>query len=275
MNKINKYTWFPTEPVVESPPKPSEILYSFPKIFIFGFCTLIALILLIFTKVGKLKAWRPYIFKYWAQLALFLCSLRVVCSGNFLKHGVIVSNHISWIDILVIMSRCPAIFVAKSEVRNWPIIGHLSKLVDTIFIERDPKDVKDQVAILHEKVMENKLLILFPEGTSTDGFRVLPFNSSLFQFAFVKNINKPKRLEVQSLTIFYDCDVNLERDFFAWYHSRTLITHIIKVLGNRHKSIIHLDFGAAHNSKNFDDRKKLAKFLFQEVSVNFKKYMCG
>ena len=103
--------------------------------------------------------------------------------GDRPPHGaLLVSNHISWLDIYVIHSWQPARFVAKSEIRSWPVIGWLCDQTGTIFIERGRK--RDAHRVLHyitDVMLQGDLVCLFPEGTTTDGSRVLPFHANLMQ----------------------------------------------------------------------------------------------
>ena len=115
-------------------------------------------------------------------LRLLDCEARV--TGVVPRQGLIVSNHLSYVDILVIGSVCPAVFVAKSEVRRWPIFGWLSEMAGAIFIERGrSRTVRDQLAEIIRPLAAGVPVVLFPEGTSSDGSRVLPFYSSLLEAA--------------------------------------------------------------------------------------------
>ena len=91
-----------------------------------------------------------------------------------------VCNHISYLDILVLGSKVNAIFVAKSEIDTWPLINRFTSVGKTIFVSRkDKKAIKDQMMLIEKSLKDNYGVILFPEGTSSDGLSVLPFKSSL------------------------------------------------------------------------------------------------
>jgi 1-acyl-sn-glycerol-3-phosphate acyltransferase len=110
-------------------------------------------------------------------------SLRV--EGETIAPGaLLVANHVSWLDILVLASRTPAVFVAKSEVRCWPAIGWLAACAETLFLRRSSGrsllEVKNRVA---ELLSEGRAVAYFPEGTTSDGAGVLPFRSGLLQAA--------------------------------------------------------------------------------------------
>jgi 1-acyl-sn-glycerol-3-phosphate acyltransferase len=95
----------------------------------------------------------------------------------------IAANHVSWLDIWVINSVCPTLFVAKSEIRGWPVFGWLAARVGTLFIERtrraDTRKVNDR--IIARLALAGERIAVFPEGTTTDGSVVRPFHASLFQ----------------------------------------------------------------------------------------------
>jgi len=97
------------------------------------------------------------------------------------------ANHVSWLDIFVINTICPGLFVAKSEIRRWPVAGWLAARVGTLFIERarrvDTRKVNDR--IVARLAVAGERITVFPEGTTTDGSVVLPFHASLFQPAVI------------------------------------------------------------------------------------------
>ena len=100
------------------------------------------------------------------------------------KNYLIVSNHISWLDIFVINSICPVIFVSKGSVLNWPFIGWLAKATDTIFIDRKKiSKIRDVTKKIEYYLINKGSIFIFPEGTSTNGAFILPFKSNLFQTA--------------------------------------------------------------------------------------------
>jgi len=101
-----------------------------------------------------------------------------------IPHGLLVANHVSWLDIYVINALAPAVFVAKDDVRSWPLIGWLCANTDTIFLERGSRAAAQQTrAAIVEKLRAGLHVGVFPEGTTTGGERVLPFHSALFQGA--------------------------------------------------------------------------------------------
>lgn len=97
---------------------------------------------------------------------------------------LLVGNHVSWMDIIVLLSVCPVTFVAKSEIRRWPLVGRLCTSVGTLFIERTRRSAAKRVnAIVTDALSRGQLVFIFPEGTTTDGTGVGHFHSALFQSA--------------------------------------------------------------------------------------------
>ena len=100
------------------------------------------------------------------------------------KPYLLVANHISWLDIHIINSIRPVIFVAKADVSTWPIFGYLANMLGTIFLKREKlSDIKRVIQVMKEKLIHHEIVAIFPEGTSTDGRSVLPFKSNLFEAA--------------------------------------------------------------------------------------------
>ncbi|MEK9874048.1 MAG: lysophospholipid acyltransferase family protein, partial [Betaproteobacteria bacterium] len=93
----------------------------------------------------------------------------------------VVANHVSYLDVFVLGSLIPAVFVSKQEVRDWPVVGWVAWLQRTIFITRRPARAVDELAPLGEALENGFNVIMFPEGTSTNGTSVLPFKSALFE----------------------------------------------------------------------------------------------
>lgn len=139
----------------------------------------------VFPWIGK-EARRRRI-RNWSRRMLAICGVELEVEDRrtrrTLPHGaMLVSNHISWLDIYVIHCWEPTRFVAKSEIRGWPVIGWLCDKTGTIFIERASK--RDAHRVLHQIADEMKqgdLVGVFPEGTTTDGSKVLPFHANLLQ----------------------------------------------------------------------------------------------
>lgn len=140
-----------------------------------------------------------------------------------------ISNHSSYLDITVLGSLLSAGFVAKAEVSNWPLFGLLSRIQGTVFIERRTSRAAEQSSLIQKYLEKKQNLILFPEGTSSDGLTVLPFKSSLF--SIVENHSGNRILTVQPVSITCVKFNGLpmlreERAHYAWYGEMTLVPHL-------------------------------------------------
>ncbi len=135
------------------------------------------------------QAGRHAAMRRWSHQLLVALNVTVRASGlppggsrALPKHCLLVCNHVSWLDILVLLSVCPATFVAKSEIRRWPLVGWLCAKVGTLFIERGRRRAARKTnGIVSAALSEGTLVCIFPEGTTTDGLGIARFHSALFQ----------------------------------------------------------------------------------------------
>jgi 1-acyl-sn-glycerol-3-phosphate acyltransferase len=139
--------------------------------------------------------------------------------------ALLVANHISWLDIIAIASVCPARFLAKDEVRRWPLVGFLMALSGTLFIRRDSiTDLHATNQTLTSALRAGQRIAIFPEGTTTDGRVMKPFRPGLFEAA------RQAACEVQPVAVSYRRDG--EFDALAPYiDDDTFVTHLWRILG--------------------------------------------
>ena len=159
----------------------------------------------------------------WLKWFSAILNLQIINEGELPnKPRLLVSNHISWLDIIVLGCFSPAHFVAKSDILAWPVIGYLAKQGGTVFVKRgDKQQVK---AIAEEMVWllkQNSTVIAFPEGTTTDGDGVLPFHASLFQPALL--IKAP----VQAIAIHYE---GAAKRLAPFIDEDDFVPHLIRML---------------------------------------------
>jgi 1-acyl-sn-glycerol-3-phosphate acyltransferase len=131
-------------------------------------------------------ALRRRILQRWSADLLHIFNVRIDIDGNDplrkLRHGLIVTNHISWLDVFVLNTVVPMRFVAKSEVRRWPVIGWLCARAQTLFLERGKARSAARINVQMVTLLQSgECLAIFPEGTTTDGTTVAHFHSSLLQ----------------------------------------------------------------------------------------------
>lgn len=202
----------------------------------------------------------------------WLCHLNCHFSGELSTHRptLFLSNHISYLDIFVLGSRLPAFFIAKSEVASWPILGWLARVQNTLFFERNSKKVRGQLGVMSEHFNKKGNLILFPEGTSTEGEHVEPFKSSLMQAV---EIAHTKTL-IQPVTIAYThyCNKPMDktlRDQYAWYASMPFASHFFNVLGMG-KAKVEVIYHEPVSLEDFPSRKECALYCQQKVDGGLK-----
>lgn len=184
-----------------------------------------------------------------------------------------VSNHCSYLDISALGSIIPGSFVAKAEVANWPLFGFLSKLQRTVFVDRQRRTTHHQRDELARRLAAGDNLILFPEGTSSDGNRTLPFRSALFAVAESGPAagDAPVLLTIQPVSIAYTRlnGIPIGRTFrplFAWYGDMDLFGHLWRVLGLG-RIIVVIEFHPTVTLAQFGSRKALSQHCGSAVSA--------
>jgi len=165
---------------------------------------------------------------------------RIRVIGTPVSHGpcLLAVNHTSWLDIPILSAVLPVSFVAKQEVNSWPFFGSLARLQRSIFIDRERRSTTGYFRdVMQERLGNGDILVLFPEGTSSDGNRILPFKSALMGAADMQitSSGKTDYVQVQPVSLAYTHLHGLpmgrrERPFFAWYGEMDLIPHIWKAL---------------------------------------------
>ena len=142
--------------------------------------------------------------------------------------GAVVANHSSWLDILTMNAAMPVFFVSKAEVAGWPGINILTGVTDTHFVARDPRLARAQAEEFATRTRAGHRLLFFPEGTSTDGRRVLPFKPTLFQGFLAPEL--PAGLAIQPMTAIYHAPPGADPRFYGWWGEMDLGPHLLAVL---------------------------------------------
>jgi 1-acyl-sn-glycerol-3-phosphate acyltransferase len=187
-----------------------------------------------------------------------------------------VCNHISWIDIIVLGHVIKACFIAKKEMSEWPVLGYLCSLQRTIFIDRERRsEIVEQRRELQERIHNGDNLILFPEGTTSDGGRMLPFKSSLFGITETAMHLQPdeqgriQELMVQPVTLVYRRINNMptirsNRSKVAWYGDMEMGDHLKGVL-NLLKVEVEVHFHEPVSRNLFKTRKELSAYCQRTI----------
>ena len=161
---------------------------------------------------------------------LFGIHIRVVGAPASAQGILLLANHTSWLDIVIFSAVLPLSFVAKSEVGSWPFFGTLARLQRTVFVERARRSETGAARdLIRERLRQGDTLMLFPEGTSSDGNEVLPFKSALLGAA------ETEQITVQPVSTAYTGIHGIpmgreNRPLYAWYGDMELVPHLWEML---------------------------------------------
>jgi 1-acyl-sn-glycerol-3-phosphate acyltransferase len=183
--------------------------------------------------------------------------LEAKTTGNVPVSGLLVCNHLSYLDILVLAALAPCIFVAKHEVEQWPVFGWFAKLAGTVFVHREQRAQTGRTVRRIDAVLRTgALLVLFPEGTSSGGQTVLPFKSSLLEPA----TRQPHSLTAGFLS-YQLADGNVSEEVCYW-KDMTLVPNLVNLCSKRSvQASVHFN----QLREGSTDRKQLARELHAEV----------
>jgi len=198
---------------------------------------------------------------HWAQQGcrrvLRVFNVEVRATGQAPKTGLLVSNHLGYLDILALSSLTPAVFVAKRDVRHWPVFGWFARLGGTLFADRERRLQVGELTREMRSVLDNgALMILFPEGTSSDGQTVLPFKSSLFE-----PVTGCCHALTASLIAYRLEDGDVSEEVCYW-KDMTFVPHLINLLS---KKRVEVSVQFSELLKGSTNRKELARQLHVEV----------
>jgi len=215
---------------------------------------------------------------FYHRLCCRLMGIAVVPIGEMStrRPTLFVSNHTSYLDITVLGSLIPGSFVAKAEVAQWPMYGWLAKLQRTVFVERRRQTSHRQRDQLKERLAAGDNLILFPEGTSNDGNRVLPFRSALLSVA---EVDPKDRLLIQPVSVAYVALNGIPmghglRPLVAWYGDMTLGPHLWQ-FSRLGKITVVVEFHPPVNLVTIGDRKNLTRHCSAAVASGVEKALTG
>ncbi len=183
---------------------------------------------------------------------------------------VFVSNHSSWLDVLVIGGNLPACFIAKDEVSRWPVIRTIARLGRTVFVRRSRSSTGRERDDMVARLAGGDNLVLFPEGTTSDGSRVLPFRSAFLSVAELPVTPQGRTPIIQPVSVVYDRLGNLPlgraaRPLFAWYGDMDIGSHFWRLAqhkGLRGTVLLHQPL----DPELFANRKALAAATWEIVA---------
>jgi lyso-ornithine lipid O-acyltransferase len=203
-----------------------------------------------------------------------ILGVRITMIGRRIEEHplLIVANHTSWLDISVITAVAPVVFVAKREVAAWPVFGLLARLQRSVFVDRvrrhKTRDVNSEIA---RRLADGDPVVLFGEGTSSDGNRVLAFRTALIGSArdAIAEARHVKRIWIQPLSVVYTAMLGLplgrqSRCRVAWYGATSLLPHLRQLVA-RGAIDVTVSWGDPVGYDEFSDRKTVARRLEGDV----------
>ena len=267
-------TWHGVEPAPWDGPDPVGWLRVAWRAPLLGGVMLLALAVSLALRPLERRIWglsRPVtsrITQGACRAALAILGLRLRLTGRPMEgHGAMVANHASWLDIFALNAKASVYFVSKAEVAGWPGIGWLARATGTVFIRRERREAAAQVRLMRERLAHGHRLVFFPEGTSTDGRRVLPFKATLFA-AFLSS-DQPN-LEIQPVSVVYRAPRGRDARFYGWWGDMEFGPHMLRMLSARRHGRIEVIYHPALRVADHPDRKALARKLEGVVRAGLK-----
>lgn len=195
---------------------------------------------------------RDRVISRWSAALLDLLNIRVVTRGDIpprnLTNTMFVGNHISWVDIHALNSVHTTRFIAKSEIKRWPVFGYFAIKVNTLFVDREKRhDAGKIVSITKRALLAGDCICFFPEGTTTDGSEVRPFKGSLLQAAI------EAKAQVRSFSIYYPDEESKPNTGMAYWGEMNLIESMRLVIKQRSQMVV-LDFAKPIDAAEYDRR---------------------
>ena len=220
-----------------------------------GLCLLTFAALSVARLVDRPGGLRPRIVRWSCRQALRCLGIGFGTTGAPAPDGphAVVANHASWLDILALGAFAPVTFVAKEEVRTWAGLGPMVAAAGTMFIRREARDARAQAERLRARLVAGERLLFFPEGTSTDGRRVLPFRTTLFEAL------RGGAEFVRPVTVAWHAPDGADPAFYGWWGGMDLGPHLLAVLSAPRQGRVEVIAHPALAVAGHPDRKALAR----------------
>lgn len=256
-------TWDPGEELAAPPVGPGGWLRVALRGSVLGAVVYGGLVLLLLLRLierpifGMDRPWTPHITQFVCRAAFRILGIRFSVRGRPMKFkGAVVANHSSWLDIFTLNAPQRIYFVSKSEVASWPGIGWLARATGTVFINRRGREAKTQKEMFETRLRHGHKLLFFPEGTSTDAIRVLPFKSTLFEAFFTHGLEHV--MHIQPVTVIYRAPKGEDPRFYGWWGDMDFAPHLLKVLAARRQGSVEVVFHDPMMVDEFPGRKALS-----------------
>lgn len=243
------------------------VLVIFTGLFVHGLLRLIERPI-----YGQARPWTPLIVQWVCRQSLRILRIELRIHGRVMDEpGAVVANHGSWLDIFVLNARKRIYFVAKAEVRGWALIGWLARATGTVFIKRERKEAKAQTELFKTRLGLGHRLLFFPEGTSTDGRRVLPFKPTLFA-AFLSE-NLADNTHIQPVSVVYHAPEGQDPRFYGWWGDMSFGAHLLKVLAAAGSGSVDVVCHPTLRVADKPNRKVIAAHLEEQVRAGLDQYI--
>lgn len=213
---------------------------------------------------GARRPWTPKITQSVCKFAFWVLGMKHEIIGTPMREeGALVANHSSWLDIFALNAFDDVYFVAKSEVAKWPLIGWLAKATGTEFIVREREKAVYNNKVIQMRLLHGHRLLFFPEGTSSDGRRILPFKPTLFEAFLVPELYE--KISIQPVTLIFHAPEGQDPRFYAWWGDSNLFDHLLKALTIKQHGTVQVVYHTPVAVNDFSDRKALARHLEAQV----------
>jgi 1-acyl-sn-glycerol-3-phosphate acyltransferase len=207
--------------------------------------------------VGARRPVSAFFPKLVSRVAFYVLGIKHTIRGEQMRHaGAVVSNHGSWLDIFALNARKRVFFVSKAEVSSWPGIGFMARSTGTVFINRDRREARQHIEQFEERLRAGHKLLFFPEGTSTDTRRVLPFKTTLFAAFYAPELID--LMHIQPVTLIYRAPEGADARFYGWWGDMEFGPHLLSVLASRKQGSVEVVYHEPLCVRDFADRKALA-----------------
>jgi lyso-ornithine lipid O-acyltransferase len=253
-------------------PGPFGVLLILLRIVPFAVVTYGGLLLLLLVRAieaplyGQARPVTPYITQAVCRMSLMIMGIRLVRRGTPMQaRGAVVANHSSWLDIFALNACDRVYFVSKSEVAGWPGIGWLARATGTVFIARQASEAKAQQTQFEARLRAGHRLLFFPEGTSTDAIRVLPFKSTLFAAFYTHGLDH--LMHIQPVTLNFIAPKGADPRFYGWWGEMDFGRHLLRVLSTPRQGRIEVIYHAPLAVDDFVSRKDLSAACAAQITA--------
>ncbi|MCV3272108.1 lysophospholipid acyltransferase family protein [Roseobacter sinensis] len=269
-------TWYGSPPPPVPPLSPLGglliVLRGVPlALLVFGGLALLLLVRLVERPFyGMARPITPLITVFVCRNALRIMGLGLRVTGAPQSgQGAAVANHSSWLDIFVLNASKRIYFVSKSEVAAWPGIGWLARATGTVFITRARAQASAQAELFRARLRAGHRLLFFPEGTSSDGQRVLPFKTSLFAAFLAPELRES--LNVQPVSVVYAAPAGADPRVYGWWGDMDFGSHLLAMLARPRHGEVRVTYHPPLKVADFADRKALAAACEAQVRAGFER----